>query len=131
MDNNGSAPPSLGPRPYKYEPLDATEEIRLIEILPGQFIDKLRIEIHQAPLQAPERSPTQRLRINELRETLPESWQVYETIDHDYLFGTAARKTLIVPYMHLRRTTRDQASSLSMRRSHTHGETKCLKRRFG
>jgi hypothetical protein len=85
MDNT-PAPPSSRVRLYKYQPLDATEEIRLIKILPGQFKDKLQIEIHHTPLQVPERSPTQRLRINELRETLPERWQIFETIDRDYLF---------------------------------------------
>ncbi|KAI3325881.1 hypothetical protein HD806DRAFT_552284 [Xylariaceae sp. AK1471] len=34
----------------------------------------------------PEQSPTQRLLINKLRETLPNGWQVFETLEHNYLF---------------------------------------------
>lgn len=85
MDNT-PAPPSSQVRLYRHQPLDVTEEIRLIKILLGQFEDKLQIEIHHTPLQVPERSSSQRLRIDELRETLPEIWQIFETIENDYLF---------------------------------------------
>ncbi|KFY34128.1 hypothetical protein V494_07032 [Pseudogymnoascus sp. VKM F-4513 (FW-928)] len=77
-------PPSTA-RLYKYRPLEA-EEIRLIKILPGQLEDSLQIEIHHAVLHTPYKAPTSRLRIDQLRETLPEGWQIFETIDRDYLF---------------------------------------------
>jgi hypothetical protein len=82
--------PSSGMNVYKYQPLDPTKDIRLIKVLPGQPQDKLQIEIHHTVLQATERSPLQRLYISALRKTLPDGWDVHETIDHDYLFRNKA-----------------------------------------
>lgn len=85
MDNNHrllSSPTKL----YGYKSLETAEEARLITILPGQFVDDLQIEIHHALLQLPDATPAQRLHINQLQETLPDEWQIFETIEYKYLF---------------------------------------------
>lgn len=57
---------------HRYQSLDTTEEIRLIKILPGQLEDNLPSKIHHTVLHVYYKSPAQRLRINQLRETVPE-----------------------------------------------------------
>lgn len=75
---------------YQYKSLDTPEHIRLIKILPGKLWDDVQIETHHTSLQLPGASLTQRLSITEVRETLPEGWQIFETIERRYLFWNSS-----------------------------------------
>lgn len=74
--------------PYKYTPLDvSSDEIRLVTILPGKFRDPIRIEITHVPLVPPvQGGKAERLSVKEIQRTVPESWEVYETLEGRILF---------------------------------------------
>jgi hypothetical protein len=75
-------------QPYEYRPLDTeAQEIRLLKLLPAENLDDdIEIEIFHAPLIEPEREPDTRLGFEELRETVPEGWELYKTMDDRYIF---------------------------------------------
>ncbi|OTB14618.1 hypothetical protein K445DRAFT_319029 [Daldinia sp. EC12] len=74
---------------YEYTPLDpASQDIRLVTILPGKFDDPFQIKITHAPLipavlddQQPKRWP-----LDALRRTLPQSWNARETLEGRIIF---------------------------------------------
>jgi hypothetical protein len=73
---------------YQYEPLNTDlDEIRLIELMPGSFGDKICLRIYNAPLVPPIiKRRDERIPIQELQETLPDDWIVRETLDDRYMF---------------------------------------------
>ncbi|KAH8777850.1 heterokaryon incompatibility protein [Diaporthe sp. PMI_573] len=77
-------------QPYKYRPLkDAERDIRIIEVLPGQFDDSLRVKIHHASLTEPRGVVDPRMTIHQLKATLPKGWELYHTPEGRYLFWNA------------------------------------------
>lgn len=74
-------------REYQYRPLDFDAgEIRLVRLLPGNLDDDLMIEIFHAPFVEPEPAKDPRLSLRKIRETLPDPWEVHESIDGRYLY---------------------------------------------
>jgi Heterokaryon incompatibility protein (HET) len=72
---------------YQYSKLvDEAKDIRLITLLPGQVDDEIKVTITHTPLIKPPERPTQRLSLEQVRETLPPGWSVYETTEGRYLF---------------------------------------------
>jgi hypothetical protein len=73
--------------PYQYSDLDReTDEIRLVDLLPSEFDDPICIQIHHAPLKELEEDETNRLSRQQLQDTLPPGWLVYETIENRFIF---------------------------------------------
>ncbi|KAJ4291859.1 hypothetical protein N0V90_009755 [Kalmusia sp. IMI 367209] len=71
---------------YDYQPLnEEAQEIRLVRLLPGVH-KELEIEIFHVPLIQPEPAQDNRLSIDEVQATLPQSWGVYETLEGRYLY---------------------------------------------
>jgi hypothetical protein len=73
---------------YKYTDLDtATNDIRLLTLLPGEFDADIEIHIHHGPLVSilSEYQDT-RMSLKELTETLPTGWNVFETMGGKYIF---------------------------------------------
>jgi len=72
---------------YSYFVLtDPTYRIRLVELLPGNFSDDIRGRIHHSVLVPPDSEDDGRFSLSELQKTIPEGWQVYQTIDGRFLF---------------------------------------------
>jgi hypothetical protein len=72
---------------YQYQPLaDPLRDIRLIELLPGEFGDEIRIKIFHAPMTEAVNPEDNRLPLAQLRELLPEPWLVHETVEGRYIF---------------------------------------------
>lgn len=72
-----------------YHDLDInTDEIRLLTLHPGRAGDKLCLSLTHASLRAiPDtRKTPKRVSLKEVRETLPQPWEVAETLDGRYLF---------------------------------------------
>lgn len=70
---------------YKYSSL-VGQEIRVLDLLPGEGDEEVRIRIRHCPLREPPSKEDPRMSLNTLRETLPQGWHAYETIDSRYLF---------------------------------------------
>ncbi|KAI1802000.1 HET-domain-containing protein [Daldinia bambusicola] len=76
---------------YEYTPLDpASQDIRLVTILPGRFDDPFQIKITHAPLlphvpggggDKPKRWP-----LDAIRRTLPQTWNARETLEGRVVF---------------------------------------------
>lgn len=75
---------------FVYRPLcPEKEEIRLVRLLPGGFDDELTIQLIHVPFlrqTALQPSPSTRLDLKALQETLPEGWTARKTIEGRYLF---------------------------------------------
>lgn len=73
---------------YAYQHLEESKnEIRLVTILPGAHDDPIEISLHHAPLNPlPLQPPPNILSLEQLRETLPPGWNVYQTIEGRMLF---------------------------------------------
>ncbi|KAI1661974.1 HET-domain-containing protein [Daldinia decipiens] len=73
---------------YEYIPLDpASQDIRLVTILPGKFDDPIQIKITHAPLIPPnEDDKPKRMSLASLRRTLPQSWNARETLEGRIIF---------------------------------------------
>jgi len=68
--------------PYKYSKLNVElQEIRLLTLLPSEFGDAIRFTLWHISLLVP---------LEELRETLPPGWEVYETLERHFLFNHVA-----------------------------------------
>lgn len=63
-------------------------DIRLFDLLPGNFDDDIRISLYHTHLIKPTEGSDQlrRLSLKELSETLPTDWEVHETLEGRYLF---------------------------------------------
>lgn len=81
-------------QPYEYLPFqDARRDIRIVELLPGQFDDSVRVLIHHAPLvQRPDVADT-RMTVTELAKTLPSGWKVASNLERRYFFRNIKEKT--------------------------------------
>lgn len=78
---------SSGSKRYSYRPLQ-NPEIRLVQLHPAQnHDDEIRLTINHERLE-PEgtKSNTARLSRRELQKTLPQGWEVFETLEARYLF---------------------------------------------
>ncbi|KAI0097588.1 heterokaryon incompatibility protein-domain-containing protein [Nemania sp. FL0031] len=74
---------------FKYAPLRYDQhEIRLVNLLPGQYTSDIRIQIVHRSLatRAPLDNHPRSLRIKRLQETLPADWTVKRTIEGRFLF---------------------------------------------
>lgn len=72
--------------PYCYLPLaDPKTDIRLMELLPGDARDTVRIKIFLAPLK-PQTPRGQRLPLQAVRDQLPPGWNAHETLQGRFLF---------------------------------------------
>lgn len=72
---------------FEYRPLDeASREIRLIKILPGQPDDELILEMSYAPLVPEEPPPGTRVPIGVIDSNLSYPWRATETLDKRYIF---------------------------------------------
>jgi hypothetical protein len=66
---------------YEYVPFkDPKGDIRLVELLPGKFEDDIRVRIHYASLSPPPVGVRRRLRIGEIKKTIPKDWKIYQTL---------------------------------------------------
>ncbi len=65
---------------------DPTNRIRLVELLPGDFGDDVRVRIYHSVLVPPDSEDDGRLSLSELQKTTPDDWQVYQTLDGRFLF---------------------------------------------
>lgn len=75
-------------QPYEYCPLqDAGRDIRIVEVLPGQFHDSIRAHIHHAPLVEPPHVADTRMTIPQLQATLPKGWDVSYNPEGRYMFS--------------------------------------------
>jgi hypothetical protein len=74
---------------YQYEPLqDPDVDIRILTLLPGEFDDQITVQIHHVSLLPKEMPETmKRMTIEELQETVPEGWEVFETYERRFVFA--------------------------------------------
>ncbi|KAI0506061.1 HET-domain-containing protein [Xylaria bambusicola] len=71
---------------YRYLPLEDDTFIRLITILPGKFKDPIKAEIRHEPLLPPKEVGATHLSIEEIQQTLPGQWKVYETLESRIIY---------------------------------------------
>jgi hypothetical protein len=73
---------------FEYEKLaDATNDIRLITLMPGQVDDHIKLRIYHVPLETSTRpSRDGGNRLEHVRETLPDGWEAFEALDGRILF---------------------------------------------
>lgn len=72
---------------YRYTALQKTgKEIRLLILHPGDFHDVIRVSITHTSLIVPPAPTSQRLSLAELKETVPNGWDIYETVEGRYVF---------------------------------------------
>jgi hypothetical protein len=72
---------------YQHFPLaDPLRDIRLVELLPAEFGDELRLRIFHAPLCEAATPEDNRLALAQLRKLLPEQWLVHTTVEGRYIF---------------------------------------------
>jgi hypothetical protein len=81
---------------YTYTKLNKEkQEIRLLTLLPSQGIDDpIRITISHVPFIIEENGLSARPDIEEIRKSLPDGWQVFETMEDRLLFRFWDRKDL-------------------------------------
>jgi len=76
--------------PYAYSKLDSkNHEIRLVTLLPGEFIDPIRITIAHQPfiVESEKRRPIPTLPTEEHRKSLPPGWYVFETLEGRWIYN--------------------------------------------
>jgi hypothetical protein len=77
--------------PYQYQPLDADKkEIRILQLLPGGRNDPIHISIQHIPFNSSKDDESFRVskkRLREIRQTLPDDWDVYSTIEGRLIFA--------------------------------------------
>ncbi|KAF2806689.1 uncharacterized protein BDZ99DRAFT_393192, partial [Mytilinidion resinicola] len=72
---------------YQYPPLaDPLRDVRLIDLLPGELGDEIRIKIFHAPIGETAKLVDNRLDLAKLKELLPEPWFVQSTVEGRYIF---------------------------------------------
>jgi hypothetical protein len=80
-------------QPYSYSKLDeASQEIRLVTLLPGKSEDQISLLINHATLLPPTDPPQRRISLEELQKTLPPKWEVLQTVEGRYLFSLEGQK---------------------------------------
>lgn len=94
---------SISRQSYQYMPLqDEQRDIRLFDLFPGDFDDELRISIYQSHLPQPptseQRYEWDRLSLADLARTLPEGWEIHETLSGRYIFWQ--RSTNLTTWVH-------------------------------
>lgn len=73
---------------FNYEPLqDLTKDIRLLNLLPGREDEKIKIEVFNVSLCEPIPGPKQAFSQRAMEKTLPQGWEVRETVDRRLLFS--------------------------------------------
>jgi len=74
---------------YQYSELaDPAKDIRLLELLPGQYDDALRIRIIHETLVKKTAIANERMSLRELREVIsPHGWTAYETLEGRFVFS--------------------------------------------
>jgi hypothetical protein len=66
---------------YEYSPLREPErDARLVELLPGQFDDDVRIRIHHVTLTPPPEGGGWRVDLAQVRSDLPSGWEAFQTM---------------------------------------------------
>ena len=88
---------------YQYLKLRAdTREIRLVTVLSGSFNDPVRVRILHVPLPEPQRHPSTRMTRDELQSTVPQGWNVRQTIEGCYAFtrGSATNPPYETSWVH-------------------------------
>lgn len=99
---------------YAYQNLDKSKnEIRLVTIYPGNHDDPLEIALNHVSLDPlPQHPPPKTLSLEELQETLPPGWNVYQTIEERILFeGPDKTTTWVHPNPHVSPTACDITSN--------------------
>ena len=72
---------------YEYKPLDpSSRDIRLVTVLPGQFDDPIHIKISHVELVSPPDTTPKRPPLEDIRKTLPKTWDVYESLERRLVF---------------------------------------------
>ena len=67
---------------YQYSNLsDENVDIRLLELLLGQFDDEIRVKIFHLPLVKRPEPSLPKLSLAELKATLPSKWGAFETVE--------------------------------------------------
>ncbi|KAM0441256.1 hypothetical protein ACHAPT_000563 [Fusarium lateritium] len=66
---------------------DPQKDIRLFELLPGSFKDDIKLRIFHTTLPKPKRETKRPMMYDELRNTLPLGWNVYQTRTGRYIYG--------------------------------------------
>ncbi|GES59488.1 HET-domain-containing protein [Aspergillus terreus] len=70
---------------YCYSKL-SKDEIRLVDLHPASFSDRIKISISHIPLPPSTHNTTRSVSLNELEKTLPPKWSIFETTDRQILF---------------------------------------------
>ena len=70
---------------------DPRYRIRLVELLPGDFSDDVRVQIYHSVLVPPDSEDDGRLSLSELQKTMPENWQVYQVLMGGFFSATWKR----------------------------------------
>lgn len=66
---------------YEYTPLaNPDADARIVELLPGKFDDDVKVRIHHVTLKHPDRPGDWREELKEVRDNLPEGWEVFKTV---------------------------------------------------
>lgn len=72
---------------YQYRPLNAQQgEIRLFELLPGNFEDAISIAIFITPFVGPEIVRLHSGYLEDIQSTLPKEWRAHENLEGDIFF---------------------------------------------
>jgi hypothetical protein len=71
---------------YEYTPLaDPDADARIVELLPGKFDDDVKVRIHHVTLKHPDRPGDWREELKEVRNKLPEGWEVFKTVGRNHV----------------------------------------------
>lgn len=66
---------------YEYCPLpDPQRDVRLVELLPADFDEDIRIRIHYATLMPPPEGEGMRVTLAEVVKDLPAGWEAFQTV---------------------------------------------------
>jgi hypothetical protein len=75
-------------KPYSYSPLDLkTQEIRIVNLLPGSFDDPIRINIIHEPFIIKDSPPQAPVITEALLDSLPSGWSAVENIEGLIVYG--------------------------------------------
>lgn len=81
-------------RHYDYSPLqDVEKDIRIVELLPGEFDDGVRVKLHHVSLLEPPDVADTRMTMSQLEATLPKGWFLARTLQGRYMFWSEEETT--------------------------------------